>query len=100
MAQVVENAHEDNEVEALAELANLVDRHLPKVDVQACLLCGETRLSQIARIRINAEYPAGIAPFHLETVKPGIAADIEDASTLKILRNDIAKLPPLEGWVI
>jgi hypothetical protein len=46
--QVVEDAHEQHEVEALLQAADLVDRHLLELDVDAQQLGREAGLRQVA----------------------------------------------------
>jgi hypothetical protein len=66
MAQVVEHAHEHHEVEALAQLADVVDRQLAKLDVLALHLGGEAGLLQVAVVEVDAEHAIGAAPLHLD----------------------------------
>ena len=77
MAQVVEHAHEQHEVELLAERADVVDREVAEFDVEAVDLGGEARLRQIVLVEVDAEHALGAAPLHLHRVEAGVAADIE-----------------------
>ena len=54
MAQVIEHAHEQHQVEALAEGRQLVDRHLPELDVGVQHLRREPGLGEVARIGVDA----------------------------------------------
>ena len=58
MPQVIEHAHEEHDVEALAETRDIVDRQLPELDVQRLDLGGEARLRQIVVVGIDADAPA------------------------------------------
>src|SRR5437870_323449 len=55
MAEVVEHTHENHDIEFLAELRDVVDGKLTKFDVHSDDFCGETSLSQISRIVVDAE---------------------------------------------
>jgi hypothetical protein len=79
MAQVVEHAHEQHEVEALAELGDVVDRQLAELDVGALHLGGEAGLLQVAVVEIDTQHAVGAATFHLDGVEAAVAADIQHA---------------------
>ena len=64
----------------LAERADVVDRELPELDVEAEHLGGEARLREVILVEIDAEHALGAAPLHLDRVEAAIAADIEHAS--------------------
>src|SRR5690606_33137473 len=49
MAEVVEHAEEEDDVETLAQRCHVVDRHLPELDIGPQDIGRETRLLQIAR---------------------------------------------------
>ena len=54
VAQVVEHAHEEHDVEPLAERADVVDRQLPEFDVEPAHLGGEAGLRQIILVEVDA----------------------------------------------
>ncbi|EGE59441.1 hypothetical protein RHECNPAF_2190035 [Rhizobium etli CNPAF512] len=100
MAQVVKDTHEEHEIEGFAELCNLINRHLPELDVEGKMIGGETGLFEIAWITIDAENPARVAAFHLEGIKSGIAADIKNAAACKIVRHHMFETVPFECRVV
>src|SRR5690606_24575727 len=61
VAQVVEHAHEDHQIESLRQPPDLVDRHLGKLDIHAGPVGREFRLAQVAGIAVDSDYPSGVA---------------------------------------
>ena len=53
MAQMVEHAEKQHEVEALAERADVINRELGEFDVEPGHLGGETRLPQIILVVVD-----------------------------------------------
>ncbi len=94
MAQMIEHAEEQHDVEPLLESSDLIDRQLAEFDVETVDLGGELRLVEIVLVEIDAEHPSGAAPLHLDGVEPAIAADVEHARAGKIGRQRMAELPP------
>ena len=74
---MVEHAHEQHDVEPLAQRADVVDRQLPELDLGSADLGGEPRLRQIVVVEVDAEHALGAAPLHLDRVEAGVAADVE-----------------------
>ena len=54
MAQMIEHADEEHDVEPLAERADVVDRELAELDVEPVHLGGEPGLRQIVLVEIDA----------------------------------------------
>src|SRR5207253_531382 len=80
VAKVVEHPHEDDEVEALAQSADIVDVGLRELDVvMAERLGGEPRLGEVALVAVNAEHARGAAALHLDRIETRVAADVEHA---------------------
>ena len=58
--QMVEHAHEDDDVEAAAERSDVVDGEAPELDiVLAERLGGEPRLGEVAPVAVDAEHEIG-----------------------------------------
>src|SRR3546814_4187112 len=57
VTQMVENAHEQHQVEAFAQSRNIVDGHLPKLDIGVVDLRHQLRLRQIAGIAVDGHDP-------------------------------------------
>src|SRR5438034_10686167 len=100
MTQMVETPKEQHEVETPAERADVIDRELREFDIEAGHLGREARLLEIALVVIDREHPRGSAALHFQRIKPGVAADIEDALAGKIGRNCICEMPPFHRRVI
>jgi hypothetical protein len=78
VAEVVEHAHEDDEVEALPEAGDVVDVEAAELDVEAGGLGGEAGLGEVALVAVHPEDAGGAAALHLEGVEAAVAADVED----------------------
>ena len=89
MAQVVEHAHEEHDVEPLAERADVVDGQLAELDVEPVDLGGEARLRQIVLVGVDAEHARGAAALHLHRVEAGVAADVEHGLAAQIGRDRV-----------
>lgn len=100
VAQVIEHAHENDEIELLLQPPHLIDRHLMELDVEARVFGCEACLAQIMRIGIDADDPACIAPLHFQRVEAGIAADIENAAALEVIGDDMPEALPLEPRIV
>src|SRR6476620_3613408 len=100
VAQMVEYPKEQYEVETLAERADVIDRELREFDIEAGHLGCEARLLEIALVVIDREHPRGAAALHLQRIKPGVAADIENTLAGKIGRDRIGEMPPFHRGVI
>src|SRR5438067_1273646 len=74
---MVKHAQEQNQIEFFRELIDLIDIQLPELDIEAGHLRRKSRLCEVPRVRIDAEYARGASPFHLQRIEAGIAADIE-----------------------
>ena len=91
VAQVIKHAHEEHDVEALAQRADVVDRELAELDVEPADLGGKARLRQVVVVEVDAEHPLGPAPLHLDRVEAAVAADIEHGLAGEILGIACAK---------
>jgi hypothetical protein len=100
MAQVIKHAHEEHEIEFLSQLGDVINRELAKLDIDFERFRNKTRLPQITFIEINAENAVCATPFHLDAVKPGVAADIEHAFAGKIIGYGVRKLPPFDCGIV
>src|SRR3954452_1392099 len=100
MPQVIEHAHEDHDVEPLAETPDVVDRELAKLDLELVHLRGETRLPEIFVHRVEAEHALRAASFHLHCVEARIASNVEHRLSCEILWNGIGEMPPLYFRVV
>src|SRR5437764_13160011 len=86
--QMVEDAHEDHEVEALAQRGDVVDIELGEFDVvEIEHFAREPRLGEIALVAVDTEHPAGAAALHLDRVEAGVATDVEHAFPAEVLRQ-------------
>src|SRR5690606_3876051 len=100
MAQVIEHAHEDHEVEPLAELRDRVHVELTQLDLVTEHLGRELSLREVARIGVDADDARGASALHLERVEPGVAADVEHALTGEIRRQRIGEALELRARVV
>ena len=100
VAQVVEHAHEEHEVEPLAQRADVVDRELAELDLEPSHLGGEARLGEVALVAVDAEHARGAAPLHLDGVEAGVAADVEHGLAGQVGRDRVGEAPPLHRRVV
>ena len=101
VAQVVEHAHEDHEVEPLAERADVIDRELGELDVvEAERLGREPRLREIAVVAVDAEHPRRAAPLHLDRVEARVAADVEHGLAGEVRRHGIGEATELGARIV
>src|SRR4051812_25624868 len=88
MAQMVEHAHEDHEVKPLAQRAYIVHVELREFDVvKAQRFTRQSCLSEITLVTVNAEDAIRAAALHFDRIKAGVAADIENALAVEIIRQ-------------
>src|SRR5436309_10979162 len=100
MTQMVEDPEEQHEVETLVERADVIDGELREFDIETGHLGREARLLEVTLVVIDREHPRRSAALHFQRIKPGIAADIEDALAGKIGRDRIGEMPPFHRRVI
>ena len=100
VAQVVEHAHEEHEVEALAQRADVVDGQLAELDVEPGDLGGEAGLGQVVVVEVDAEHALGAAPLHLDRVEAAVAADVEHGLAGEVRRDRVGERSPLHRRVV
>src|SRR5690606_3071399 len=83
MTQMVEHTQEQDDVEA-SERADIVDGKLAELDLRISEISGEACLRKIFVVEIDAENPRRTAPFHLDGVKAGVAANVQNGLASKI----------------
>src|SRR5215469_12472924 len=100
MAQVVQNAHKQDNVELFAQIRDSIDIQFAKLDLCITDLRCKTRLFQITGIRIDTKYASGSAAFHLDRIETRITTDIENGFAAQIGRNRMFEAPPFEARII
>src|SRR5690348_3981176 len=100
MTKVIEHAHEHDEIEALTELTDVVNRQLAKFDVEAAHPGGKARLRQIFIDGVDADDARCAAALQLHRVETGVAADVEDRVAGEIARNGVGEAAPFDGRII
>src|SRR4051812_44954724 len=100
MAQMVEHAHEDDEIELLAQLPDVICRHLAEFNFKPVDLGGKAGLRQVLLVAIETKHTLGAAPLHLHRVKACIAADIEHGLAIEAIRNDFGEASPLHIGIV
>ena len=96
VAEVIEDAHEEHEIEPLAEGGQLVHRHLAEFDARPGDFGRKAGLREIPVVGVDAEDPGGAAPLHLDGIEAGIAADVEHAPA----GEGVGERAPLDGRII
>src|SRR4051812_13636486 len=67
MAEVVQHAHENDDIELLAEFADVVDIHLAELDIAVANHArGETPLLEVNLVAIDRHHARGTALLHLD----------------------------------
>src|SRR5437660_9470698 len=97
---MVKHAHEQNQVELFFQLAYIVNGHFPKLDVASGNFSRKARLGKIVFVEIDSKDTAGPSALHLNRVKSGIAADIENGFSAQIRWNGMFEGAPLNGRII
>src|SRR4051794_34534529 len=100
VAQMIKYAHEDYEIELLAELADIVGRHLSKFDLQSVDLGRKSCLCQIFIFGIETNHALGTPTFHFHGVETRIAADVENGLPFESFRNDACKTTPFDPRIV
>src|SRR4051794_28455498 len=97
---MVEDAHEDDEVELFAELADIVSRHLAEFDVQSVDVSRELRLLKIFIVGVETEHTICTPSLHFHGVETSIAADIENRLAIQSFWNDPGKATPFHPRIV
>src|SRR3954470_13568510 len=100
MTQMIENTHENDEVETFPQRTDVVDRHFAELDVETVHVGREARLRQVVVAGVESEDAGRAAPLHLHRVESGIASDVEDRAAGKICWNGVGKAPPFHRGII
>src|SRR3546814_4721373 len=90
VTQMVENAHEQHQVEAFAQSRNIVDGHLPKLDIGVVDLRHQLRLRQIAGIAVDGHDPGCAPAFHLQRVEASIRSEAHTSELQSLMRISYA----------
>src|SRR3546814_18840535 len=96
MAQVIEHAHEQDQIEALREMSDLIDRHLPELYVVSQNLGGERRLGEVAGVGVDTDATGRAAALHRHRVAAAVGAACEHAEAAESGRNGGGARAPLE----
>ena len=100
MAQMVEHAEKQHDIESLFQSGEIVDGELQEFDLDADDLCGKAGLPEIGPIDIDTEHARRTAPLHLDRVEAAVAADIEHGSAAQIGRQRMPKAAPFHRRVV
>jgi hypothetical protein len=98
--QVIEHAHEQDDVEALAQGPDVVDGALSELDVLPCHPGGKARLFEVPGVGIEPEHARGPAPLHLDGVEASVATDVQHALAGQVGRQRVAEAAPLHGRIV
>src|SRR4029453_9460016 len=100
MAQMIEDAHEQYDIEGFTKLGHIVHRELVQFERNAADRGRKARLRQIQGFAINAHHARSATPFHLQSVESAIASNIEDSLTVQIGWEGIGKALPFHARII
>ena len=100
MAQMIENAQKQDDVEPLADAAHVVNRELTELDLDPGDLGGEGGLGQIVGIGIDGHDPLGAAALHLDGVEAAVAADVEHGLAGEIGRDGVREALPFDVGIV
>src|SRR5688500_10919649 len=92
MAEMIQNAQKDHDVEAFMELWNLINAHSPVFDAQPVHLCGEAGLFEVSVIGVETKDAACSPALHFHRVETGIASDVQHRLTSQICRNGMREI--------
>ena len=97
---MIQDAHEQHEIEGFAELGHVVHRQLVQFELHAADLGRKACLRQIQGLAINPHHALSATAFHLNRVEPAIAANIEDRLAVQVGWQGIGKALPFHPWII
>ena len=100
MAEMIEHAHKNDEIEFLVEGTDFPDGEAAKIDVGREHIGGKARLREVVFIGIDAENSISAAAFHLDGIEAGVAADIEHGFASQVTRKGVAEALELGAWII
>ena len=78
IAQVIEDAHEEDVIKLTRNLVHVVNRALGKLDIKGERFRNKAGLGQVAIIYIDPEYAASAMLLKLNRVKSGVATHIQN----------------------
>ena len=82
------------------ELADLIDRHVPELDIGIQHFGGEARLRQVILVGVDTHHAVCAPALHLDGVKAGIAADVENGLSAEVLRNGVGEFLPFHAGIV
>src|SRR5947209_7816176 len=86
--QMVEHAHEDDDVETLSEGSDFIYVELRELDLlESQRFARQPGLREVALIAVDAEDAIGTTALHLDRIETGVAPDIQHAPAAKIVRQ-------------
>ncbi len=101
VAQVVEHAHEDHQVEAFAQGGHVINAGLAELDpVHVQHLRRKAGLRQIAGVGVDPQDAGGPPPAHLEAVEARVAADVQNGLAGQIRGHQMREAGELVGGII
>src|SRR4051812_47212089 len=100
MPQVVEHAHEQDQIELFTEFSHPIHVKFTEFNICLCDLSRESGLRQISGIGVDTHYARSAAPFHFERVEPPVAANVEHGLATQIGRNRVSEGTPLTRGII
>src|SRR5690606_17925260 len=100
VAQVIEDAHEQHDVEPLAQARNVVDRKAAQLDVHATHLRSETRLREAILVEIDGDHASRAATLHFDGVEAAAAPDVEYATAGDAIADGGSEARPFDRGII
>ncbi len=97
---MVQNTHKENEIEAAAERLHVVNGHLLEFNIQLPDFGSQSSLGQIARIGIYRHHQIGASVLHFQCIKASVAANLQDGTASKILRDAFLQSLPLNSGIV
>jgi hypothetical protein len=98
--EMIKNTHENHEIESLMQRGDVPYRQMAEFDVKLADVGGETGLTKIAIIRIDAQHAAGATPLHFHGVEARIATDIEYSHAGHVLRKNVVKAREFDRRIV
>lgn len=100
VTQVVQHAHQQDDIEPLSEFGDVIDGQLSKLDVHRADLGREAGLREIAVTGVESDNLSRPAPLHLDRVEAGVATDIEHGLAAEVPRHTGRDMPPENRGVV
>src|SRR5687768_11025292 len=94
--QVIEHAHEKDNVEALPKLCHIVNREVLELYFNVIHFRREAGLGQVSFVGIDRDYAFRTPLFHFERIESAVTTYVEHGFSAQVRRNGVSESFPLD----